>query len=156
MAMEVIGYSYDADIYCVDCTLEYARTTPYSEYHWDRRPYLYDEDISDSPGILNMEKAIELEVIRDSENNPLHPIFDTDEAGDTPDHCGGCREYIDTSWHDSTIEYAIEALAHYAVHSDGNAEILDQWNEKLNWCGLTARNEAVRLYYDEIRLREGV
>lgn len=111
--MEVIGYSYDADTYCVDCAAQ-------------------------------------------TEGEEVHPIFDTDEAGDSPDHCGDCGELLDTSWHDSTIEYVVEALAEYVTNQHGNTEVLDQWHEKLNWCGISTKDKVVRIAYDEVRLREGV
>lgn len=109
--MEIVGYSYEADTYCVDCATE-------------------------------------------TEGDEVHPIFDTDEAGDTPDHCGDCGELLDTSWHNSTIEYAIESLAEYAVYGRGNSEVLDVWLDKLCMCGLSAKDEAIKLYYDEVRVKE--
>jgi hypothetical protein len=164
--MEVVGYTYDAAEHCPDCTMKYAREVPYDQYVWefkydsrtDSPEFKYtDEDISDSPGIINVKKAIELEIIRDSENNPIHPIFDIDEAGDIPSHCDDCGAYIDTSWNGDTVTYAITALADYiegAMYKRqfrGNVEALDIWNRQLSWCNVSDDDKVVLHLYDALR-----
>lgn len=111
--MRLIGYTYNADHHCESCTLAYARAVPYSEYVWNppnsRKMGRYrDEDIQVSPnqpGIINLAKAIRLGVIRDSENNAIHPMFDTDEwyANDIYEgkksatlNCGDCGTELAT------------------------------------------------------------
>lgn len=89
--MRVIGYQYDADQHCISCTLDYAREVPYSEYVFGEYS---DEDISSSPGFISLTRAIELEVIRDSENNPIHAMMETDERPETT-HCGECGDEIE-------------------------------------------------------------
>jgi hypothetical protein len=75
--MTVIAYSYDADYHCEKCMLDYAHRVPYNDYVWGEYT---DEDIaSNMPGIMRLDKAVELEIIRDGENNPIHPVFSTDE-----------------------------------------------------------------------------
>jgi len=147
--MDVIGFTFNADIHCENCTYAYAREVPFEKY--DLSTYDTEDIAGNNPGFFSMEKAIELEVIRDNEGNAIHPVFDTDEAGDSPDHCGDCGEYIDTSWHDSTIDYVLDALADYAIDHSGNVEVLDQWREKLGWCGIPNRDDCVKIAYDAVR-----
>ena len=158
--MEVVGYTYDADMHCVKCTMDYARAVEYKDYDWQGYS---DEDIEveHSPGILDMEKAIELEIIKDSENNPIHPIFDTDEAGDSPDHCGDCHEYLDTSWTSDTMDYAVESLREYIKGRMDNAEhpgakeVLDIWCGKLEWThGMETHQELIVELYKVTRAFE--
>jgi DNA polymerase elongation subunit (family B) len=89
--MRIVGYAFDADIHCESCTYSYARAVPYAEYDFSE----HDEDEIQSyqPGIIDLEKAIELEIIRDSENNPIHPIFDIDEGAEEW-RCGDCGEEL--------------------------------------------------------------
>ncbi len=100
--MNLIGYQYDADNHCEKCTLDYAREVPYSEYVFGE---YRDEDIAHSPGIIDLSEAIDLGVIHDSENNAIHPLFDTDEwyANDIYEgnesatlNCSDCGEEMDT------------------------------------------------------------
>lgn len=112
--MTVLGYSYDADHHCESCILRYATSVPYSEYDFtaggtrSHNPYT-DADITltHAPGIISLGKAIELEIIRDSEGNAIHPIFSTDEwhnysgedeNDDTPQTltCSDCGVVLDT------------------------------------------------------------
>lgn len=155
--MEVVGYTYDAALHCVSCTLEYARNVPYAEYDFQFGQYS-DEDIQDlQVGIFNMTKAIELEVIKDSENNPLHAIFSIDEAGDTPDHCDDCGAYINTSWHSETVGYAVDRLWDYVNSfvvehtADGNPEVLDIWADELDNCIKDTKDEFVLFMYRAVR-----
>lgn len=58
-AWDVIGYAYEADIHCVSCTKK-------------RFPNVEDNDR-----------------LEDSEGNPIHPIFASDEGSDS-EVCGDC------------------------------------------------------------------
>jgi hypothetical protein len=135
--MKVVGYTYNAAMHCPNCTMEYARNVSYSEYEFGEYS---DKDIYENPGIFSMTKAIELGIIRDSENNEIHPVFDTDEAGDSPDHCDDCGTFIDTSWTGETVNYAVSALMEYVTRKmqegkgAGDSEILDEWCRHLNFC----------------------
>ena len=98
----VIAYSYDADYHCESCMLNYAREVPFSDYDWQD----YDEeDVTDypnRPGFIQLDKAVELEIIKDSENNPIHPLFSTDEWWEPSITelqvltCGDCGAELDT------------------------------------------------------------
>jgi hypothetical protein len=150
--MNLVGYSYDADYHCVTCTLNYAREVPYSEYVFGGYS---DEDIADSPGIIDLTKAIELGIIRDSENDELHAIFNTDEAGDYPEHCGDCGVYIDTSWNGNTMNYAYERLQEWIDTGYGNEEVLDEWAANLHWCvGETEEQSDILATYELLRKKE--
>lgn len=149
--MTVVGYTYDADLHCVDCTREYV-----------------ERSIGDNPqipldsGEPSKEDLIDdilqgLMEFTDSEGNTLHPIFSTDEAGDSPDHCGDCGAYIDTSWHTETVIYAVGALWEYVEayvdisKSKGNVEVLDIWANELRNCNIDKNDEFVLFMYDAVR-----
>jgi hypothetical protein len=77
--MEIIAHTYDADIHCESCMLDYVRAVPYSEYVFGDYT---DDDIRyghNTQGIIDLSKAVELGIIRDSEGNPIHAMFDNDE-----------------------------------------------------------------------------
>lgn len=139
--MEVVGYTYDAATHCVDCTAKYARGL------------MQGDDVE----ILN---AIENETLRDSENNPIHPIFSTDEAGDTPDHCDDCGAFIDNSWSGETQDYAVDALWEYVQdtviggRTNPDPEVLDIWLENLQWCMTDAKDELIMCLYRVVRKSE--
>lgn len=89
--MRVIGYTYDADHHCFDCTFKYVRQGALSEL---------DEMVRE---FLRVGGVFEF-TPRDSENNEIHPIFDTDEwyANDIYEgnkvatlNCSGCGEEMD-------------------------------------------------------------
>jgi hypothetical protein len=156
----VVGYSFNADTYCEDCTMDYARSVPYSEYDFQEYG---DEDITSehNPGIFNMTKAIELEVIKDDEGNSIHPIFSIDDAGDTPDHCCVCGAFIDNSWSGETVSYVIEGLGNHIEgyigrneFGGGNVLTLDTWADNLSDCWISAQDEDILAVYKFIRERQ--
>jgi hypothetical protein len=57
--MTVIAYTYDADYHCIDCTKKYVRN---------------NEPPESVQAVLDGE-----EEYSDSEGNPIHPVFSTDE-----------------------------------------------------------------------------
>jgi hypothetical protein len=75
--MNIIAYTYNADIHCPDCTHNDAACGLLK-----RVPPLQLE--TDEHGI-----ALDLE---DSEGNPVHPVFSTDEIDLT--HCGDCHQEL--------------------------------------------------------------
>lgn len=77
MSIHLIGYSFEADIHCITCTL--ARHA--------NRPFSNSSKRLDECGLP--------ESAEDSEGNPIHPIFSTDESGqDGGDFCGDCGEKL--------------------------------------------------------------
>lgn len=73
--MRIIGYTYEADVHCVDCTRKrFPRESAPADY-----PY------TDSAGVPL--------TARDREGNVVHPITDIDESANT-EHCGDCREKL--------------------------------------------------------------
>lgn len=141
--MRVVGYTYDADIHCPDCTTKYIKENS-------------DSDFPDVEAVLIGDVDFE-----DSEGNPIHPIFDTSET-DCPEHCSGsdCNEYIDTSWTGEAVNYAVQALEYYIAESmrganiKGDAETLDTWRDELTWCTTDARDELVIKLYETVREEE--
>jgi hypothetical protein len=86
--MKVIGYTYDADHHCTSCTIAYIKGSVRTSVHPEQLVrWLNGED-----------------EFLDSEGNPIHPIFNTDEwfANDVYEGrthatlaCGTCGEIID-------------------------------------------------------------
>lgn len=62
----VIAYTYEADVHCMECTI---------------RRF----------GILEL-LACEA---KDSEGNPVHPVFSTDEIAEPQEGCGTCGEPLE-------------------------------------------------------------
>lgn len=97
--MSVQGYAFNADHYCEKCMLDYARSVPYDEYVWgdhDSEDYRYSRN-----GLLNLMELVEDEIIRDNENNPIHPVFSTDEwyqigEGNQTLNCNVCGAELDS------------------------------------------------------------
>lgn len=82
--MRVIGYTYEADCHCVECTLK----------RHEQRPF----ELSDPLGIGegNDENGLPY-AATDHEGNAVHPVFSTDDCGwmDSEgqwhaDYCGDC------------------------------------------------------------------
>lgn len=100
--MTVIAYSYDADHHCEACMLDYARKVEYKDYVWDSQNGKDPDNdrYHSQPGILYLPALVEDEIIRDSENNPIHPVFSTDEwynigEGNQTLSCTDCGEVIE-------------------------------------------------------------
>jgi hypothetical protein len=101
--MTVIAYAYNADHHCKSCTYSYARSVPFAEYDWQNDKYSEEDIEGIQPGLLNMQKAIELEIIKDGEGNPIHPVFSIDEwynigEGDQVLACTDCGTELDRYW----------------------------------------------------------
>lgn len=88
--VNIIAYTYEADYHCIDCAFQ---------RHGNRAVLVSDLDkrVFDENNILY--NSI------DSEGNPIHPVFSTDElpchiskeaGGYSPVTCGDCHEVIAT------------------------------------------------------------
>lgn len=80
--MEIIGYAWEADLHCVDCTRAALRH-PSRPALMTRAAY-----ISDLPRDANGLP----EVMIDRDGNQAHPVLRTDENPDGAPHCGDCRK----------------------------------------------------------------
>jgi hypothetical protein len=124
----IVGYTYDADQHCVDCTHK-------------RFPVL-DEST------------------RDSEGNEIHPIFDTNEAGNSPSHCGEWGVLIEDSWTGETVEYVTSAISEYMDNylscqdSYNNPVTMDIWAAHQSNCVIDLSDERVLKVYEFIRKEE--
>ena len=128
--MKVVGYKYDADTHCVDCTVKYIANA----YNIDQ------VDVDD------------LDDYEDSEGNDLHPILDTNEAGDTPTHCGDCGAFIDDSWSGSTVDYAIESIEEFLDGNRGYTSTLEVWAENLKWYIISDHDrEVVDRFWEKVQ-----
>lgn len=139
--MNVVGYQYDASVHCPDCTREYVSKIVVEQQGLSEN--LVDE-------ILNGE----YHGFTDSEGNPIHPIFDTDESGDTPESCDDCHAYIDTAWTESATEYALDMLRDYLIEGHGNKAYLDEIAEQMSYACYSTEMEVVVDLYNERRKHE--
>lgn len=133
--MSVVGYSYDAAVHCPDCTREMIDHFNESGISTDR--------------FLNGE-----EIFYDSENNPIHAIFDIDECGDCPEHCDDCGAFIDNSWTGEACNYAVEAIQEYLVNGRGSTDVLDTWADNLAFCIIDDDQRDTVETYELLRKKE--
>ena len=81
--MRIIAYTYDANVHCPDCAFEALKFGKIGK----GLPYPPGEDLEpDEHGIPQCAE--------DSEGNPVHPVFSTDEQLE-PLFCGDCGEEIE-------------------------------------------------------------
>lgn len=105
--MRIIGYAYDADHHCESCMLSYAREVPFAEWVWPKDAS--EHDYADG-GLWDLFALVEDEIIRDSEGNPIRPIFSIDEwydigYGNQTLTCGDCGAELDTYEEDDDPDY---------------------------------------------------
>ena len=90
-SLDVIGYAFDADTYCEDCTEKmYPGATDWRRDGFDPSDYT------------------------DSEGNELHPIFGDDES-DHPDHCGRCGVFLENALTSDGYATVIRILSDTAI-----------------------------------------
>ena len=82
--MRVIAYAYNADHHCEDCTVNML---------WNRgQPYMF---------MTYSDVVRQIDIAKDSEGNPLHPVFSIDEwynigEGDQVLACTDCGKELDS------------------------------------------------------------
>lgn len=90
--MRIIAYTYDADTHCVDCArekfgvntlMDITKNDGYGSLH----------TLTDGTTEKLDENLIPIDQ-EDSEMNPIHPVFSTDEQLE-PLFCGDCGEEIE-------------------------------------------------------------
>lgn len=79
--MRVIGYTFEADCHCVDCTLK----------RHESKPFELTDPLKLGEG--DDENGLPY-AATDREGNAVHPMFSTDEASEGGDYCGDCGEQI--------------------------------------------------------------
>lgn len=77
--MRVIGYSFEADCHCVDCTLK----------RHEQRPFDLTDPLGYGGGVDENELPY---AATDDEGNAVHPIFSTDDG---EEYCGDCLQPIE-------------------------------------------------------------
>jgi hypothetical protein len=83
----IIAYTYEADVHCPYCTLN-----AFMLGGADRDRGLHHKPITITPRFFDRdEHGLPVELI-DSDGNPVHPVFTTDEHDFT--HCGECGQPI--------------------------------------------------------------
>ena len=86
----IIGYTYQADQQCVDCTKKailYGQLTLPKIIPPPLAPIDFD------PSTDYDEHGIPDQGVRDSEDNEIHPIFNTDDIEEP--YCGVCLEELE-------------------------------------------------------------
>ena len=71
--MNIIAFTYDADIHCIDCT------------------------VKDFKEIMRSDRE---DFYKDSEGNSIHPVFSYDECVEQDWSCGDCRVLIKEAYSD--------------------------------------------------------
>jgi hypothetical protein len=79
--MRIIAYTYEAAMHCPTCTRK--------RFGWGAFVAAVGERVK-RDGKAD-EHGIALEAL-DNENNPMRPIFITDELGEEQDNCADCKE----------------------------------------------------------------
>jgi len=82
--VRIIGYTYEADCYCVPCAQKRNSTIGFS---------VPLADMERAGGLAKDAHGLAL-AAQDREGNPIHPMFSTDEQLE-PQFCGACRERIE-------------------------------------------------------------
>jgi hypothetical protein len=96
--------------------------------------YIYQADVYCKPCADKIKAA--------STNRPLHPedesSYDSDvypkgpyenQESDTPDHCAGCRMFLENPLTQAGYDYLREKVAEYDNDSRGVPEVIQQWRE---------------------------
>jgi hypothetical protein len=116
--MDIIAYTFDADIFCVPCTQErFARRPPLRDIR-ENLGYGYSEYLSDGSTIELDEHLVPVDE-RDSDGNLIHPTFAGSLEVDCPPSCGDCHEYIEgaSATSEGLSEYR-ESWLHYEKEMD--------------------------------------
>ena len=67
----------------------------------------------------------------DPEGNAKHVVFDGQDAADSPQHCGDCRDILDIQLTEDGCAYVLEALDGYVATLSGDPAVLDAWRDCL-------------------------
>lgn len=88
--MHILGYTYEADVHCVNCAAErFGRFGPAHNVEWNRG-YGFLETLSDGSTIELDENHIPIDE-KDNEGNPIHPMFSLDND---IEYCGDCHDEL--------------------------------------------------------------
>lgn len=80
--MRITGYTFEADLHCVECTLARHNRKPFHLRPKDWPDYIPGKDENGLPYAA-----------QDREGNLVHPVFSTDEM--SGNHCGDCGCEVD-------------------------------------------------------------
>ena len=84
-AADVIGYTYQADCHCINCTLK----------AWDEGKFYFKGKPRKGQGTIHLDEGRDENGLpyeaEDSEGNRVHPIFGDEESECV---CGDCQEII--------------------------------------------------------------
>ena len=157
--MEVVGYSFDADVSCIDCTFDYAKRRyiefienkieDYGNLIFDRIVSYKSADIVDWSQWDFLEEGLKdfladyfkesdldelLNHVTDCEGNQIHPIFSDDELIDDDEVCcgHGRNPIVIKLANYFTKEYTIEIM-------DGVQPLVIDHNDKTILLGLDER-----------------
>lgn len=95
MTQEVVGYAFNADMWCIECTREYC----------EEQLMTNDVSLEELTKYVSLEHVSLEELtskVKDSEGNDLHAVFDIDEQ---IDHDAACGSY-DRDKHAVIVKYA--------------------------------------------------
>jgi hypothetical protein len=105
MTAKLVGYAYDADVHCVECTEELFGEIEPRAVDWYGR--WIEVAVRDDERLRAADS--DPVIVRDSEENPLSPYYDS-ERSDSPQHCGDCHKFLGASLTSDGVDYVIETL----------------------------------------------
>lgn len=93
---EIIGYTYDADVHCIDCAIKFVQT----KYELAPDQMRHSQYV----GFVGWKEDVwQTTEYEDSEGNTLHPIFvdnyadmvyEDEDGKQYPPRCGDCGEEL--------------------------------------------------------------
>lgn len=112
-------FIYNADLYCEDCILEVciengALSPAAREMGWDKAREQWEE-----------ANAVESESDYDSGEFPKGPYGDGGGESDSPQHCGGCGEFLENGLTSEGSERVMDAIVEHL--STGRGQCAKEW-----------------------------
>lgn len=101
------AYIFQADIYCEDCAKEIME-----------RQHAYEPGDGDA---------------WDSDFYPKGPYADGGGEADTPQHCGGCRVFLDNPLTGDGETYVRDAFREFVETGRGSLAVLGEWKAAYSW-----------------------
>ena len=97
-------YIYQADVYCHDCAVAIAQEI---------------DNAGQGPAEPEDEHSY------DSDDYPKGPFFD--EESDSPEHCAGCRKFLENPLTDHGYAYLNQMIGEHDENGRGDANVIETW-----------------------------
>jgi hypothetical protein len=121
MTYSPVGFAYDADVHCVECSQDRFGVAPW-------------------PDLIPTG-------VEDSEGNEPSAIFEDSES-DVPEHCSDCRAFLGTNLTSDGYAYVVAALRDVA---DGTPDVLSEWFDAYSaWFSAEDWEELARAWFPKV------